>query len=135
MAADYSCVDGTKLDRFLTSISPRFSIYTYPLLELGVTDCRDIPVLSDEILKKECRITNPVHRLKLMSALEGTFLFFYFLTMIIFFCFLECRHIDDMEVAVLKKHIDVFISYRRSTGSQLASLLKVLLQLRGYKVN
>lgn len=40
-----------------------------------------------------------------------------------------------MEVAVLKKQIDVFISYRRSTGSQLASLLKVLLQLRGYKVS
>lgn len=29
---------------------------------------------------------------------------------------------------------DVFISYRRSTGSQLASLLKVHLQLRGYRV-
>lgn len=71
MAADYSCVDGTKLDRFLTSISPRFSIYTYPLLELGISDCRDIPALSDEILKNECRITNPVHRLKLLEALEG----------------------------------------------------------------
>lgn len=39
-----------------------------------------------------------------------------------------------MEVALLSKHIDIFISYRRSTGNQLASLIKVLLQLRGYKV-
>ncbi|VDQ14936.1 unnamed protein product [Trichobilharzia regenti] len=32
------------------------------------------------------------------------------------------------------KYIDVFISYRRSNGSQLASLLKVHFQLRGYRV-
>jgi hypothetical protein len=32
------------------------------------------------------------------------------------------------------KNIDVFISYRRSNGSQLASLLKVHLQLRGFTV-
>lgn len=44
------------------------------------------------------------------------------------------KHIDDIEVAILSKQIDVFISYRRSTGNQLASLIKVLLQLRGYKV-
>lgn len=41
---------------------------------------------------------------------------------------------DDVEVALLSKRIDIFISYRRSTGNQLASLLKVLLQLRGHKV-
>lgn len=35
---------------------------------------------------------------------------------------------------MLSKQIDVFISYRRSTGNQLASLIKVLLQLKGYKV-
>ncbi|GBM41891.1 Sterile alpha and TIR motif-containing protein 1, partial [Araneus ventricosus] len=32
------------------------------------------------------------------------------------------------------KSLDVFISYRRSSGSQLASLLKVHLQLRGFSV-
>ncbi len=39
-----------------------------------------------------------------------------------------------MEIAVLSKQIDIFISYRRRNGNQMASLLKVLLQLRGYKV-
>jgi hypothetical protein len=34
----------------------------------------------------------------------------------------------------LDRPIDVFISYRRSNGSQLASLLKVHLQLRGFTV-
>lgn len=42
---------------------------------------------------------------------------------------------EDIELAILASKIDVFISYRRSTGSQLASLLKVLLQLQGYKVS
>lgn len=46
----------------------------------------------------------------------------------------ECKHADDVEVAMLSKRIDIFISYRRSTGNQLASLLKVLLQLRSHKV-
>lgn len=36
--------------------------------------------------------------------------------------------------ANLDKSLDVFVSYRRSNGSQLASLLKVHLQLRGFSV-
>lgn len=34
----------------------------------------------------------------------------------------------------MDKSLDVFVSYRRSNGSQLASLLKVHLQLRGFTV-
>lgn len=34
----------------------------------------------------------------------------------------------------MEKNLDVFVSYRRSNGSQLASLLKVHLQLRGFTV-
>lgn len=34
----------------------------------------------------------------------------------------------------LEKNLDVFVSYRRSNGSQLASLLKVHLQVRGFTV-
>ena len=40
-----------------------------------------------------------------------------------------------MEIGILRRNIDIFISYRRSNGNQLASLLRVLLQLRGYKVS
>lgn len=85
-------------------------------------------------MKSVCGIANPIHRLKLRQALQ------------------DSKHIDDIEVAILSKQIDVFISYRRSTGNQLASLIKVplffllrcncrcrsvsqvLLQLRSYKV-
>ena len=34
----------------------------------------------------------------------------------------------------LEKNLDVFISYRRSNGSQLASLLKVHLEIRNLSV-
>lgn len=70
MVADYRSIDDSKLDNFLVSIHPRFSIYTYRLLEMGV-DRSVLPALSDEILKNDCLVTNPVHRTILLQALEG----------------------------------------------------------------
>lgn len=58
------------MDRFLGSIDPRFSIYTYKLLDLGV-DCSTLFTLSDEVLKGDCGITNAVHRQKLLHSVQG----------------------------------------------------------------
>uniref|UniRef100_A0A914RI51 SAM domain-containing protein n=1 Tax=Parascaris equorum TaxID=6256 RepID=A0A914RI51_PAREQ len=110
IAADYGSVDESQLDQFLMSLSPELS-----MLGMGLNRSL-LPSLTDEMMKTVCGITNPIHRLKLRQALQ------------------DSKHIDDIEVAILSKQIDVFISYRRSTGNQLASLIKVLLQLRGYKV-
>uniref|UniRef100_A0A1I7XXR4 SAM domain-containing protein n=1 Tax=Steinernema glaseri TaxID=37863 RepID=A0A1I7XXR4_9BILA len=115
IAADYSSVDESQLDQFLMSLSPELSVYTYQMLGLGLNR-NLLPQLTNDMMKSVCGIQNPVHRLKLRQALQ------------------DSKHIDDIEVAILSKQIDVFISYRRSTGNQLASLIKVLLQLRGYKV-
>ncbi|VDN23644.1 unnamed protein product, partial [Gongylonema pulchrum] len=115
IAADYASVDESQLDQFLMSLSPELSVYTYQMLGMGLNRSL-LPSLTDEMMKTVCGIHNPIHRLKLRQALQ------------------DSKHIDDIEVAILSKQIDVFISYRRSTGNQLASLIKVLLQLRGYKV-
>uniref|UniRef100_A0AC35F708 ADP-ribosyl cyclase/cyclic ADP-ribose hydrolase n=1 Tax=Panagrolaimus sp. PS1159 TaxID=55785 RepID=A0AC35F708_9BILA len=115
IAADYSSVDESQLDQFLMSLSPELSVYTYQMLGMGLNR-NFLPHLTNDMMKTVCGINNPVHRLKLRQALQ------------------DSKHIDDIEVAILSKQIDVFISYRRSTGNQLASLIKVLLQLRGYKV-
>jgi AraC-like DNA-binding protein len=115
VAADYSCIDETQMDRVLMSASPSLSIYTYRLLEMGV-DTSQLPLLSDEMLAGMAGISNPIHRRQILAVGQ------------------ECAHAEDMELTILRKHIDVFISYRRSTGNQLASLIKVLLQLRGHKV-
>uniref|UniRef100_A0A1I7TFR1 ADP-ribosyl cyclase/cyclic ADP-ribose hydrolase n=1 Tax=Caenorhabditis tropicalis TaxID=1561998 RepID=A0A1I7TFR1_9PELO len=115
VAADYSSVDESNLDNFLMGLSPELSVYTYQMLTNGVNRSL-LSSLTDEMMQNACGITNPIHRLKLTQAFENT------------------KHPDDVEVAMLSKQIDVFISYRRSTGNQLASLIKVLLQLRGYRV-
>jgi hypothetical protein len=115
VAADYGCVDETQMDRMLMSINPELSIYTYRLLELGF-DTNTLSMVTDDMLKDLVCIQNPVHRSKILHISQ------------------EFSHIEDMEMEILRKHIEVFISYRRSSGSQLASLIKVLLQLRGRKV-
>lgn len=70
IAADYTGIDETHLDRFLVSISPQFSVYAYQLLEKGA-DRSILPSLSDDILKNDLGIANPIHRMKLLQALEG----------------------------------------------------------------
>lgn len=42
--------------------------------------------------------------------------------------------LPSLEEDNMVKNLDVFISYRRSNGSQLASLLKVHLNLRGFTI-
>ncbi|GMR42866.1 hypothetical protein PMAYCL1PPCAC_13061, partial [Pristionchus mayeri] len=115
IAADYSGVDDSQLDSFLLSLSPELSVYTYNMLSSGINRTI-LPSLTDDVMKDACGIANPIHRLKLKQAFQ------------------DAKHIDDIEIALLRQQIDVFISYRRATGNQLASLIKVLLQLRGYKV-
>ncbi|XP_035210783.1 NAD(+) hydrolase sarm1-like isoform X2 [Stegodyphus dumicola] len=116
--ADYSSCDTTSLSSFLQSTGPEFCQYTYQMLLSGVqTDSlRD---LVPEQLEEECGITNSIHRMRLMRAIKG----------------LSCnRNGLDSGEELNPKSLDVFISYRRSNGSQLASLLKVHLQLRGFSV-
>jgi hypothetical protein len=114
--ADYSSRDSSNLNNFLLNIGPEYSIYTYSMLNAGV-DKDSLHMLNDDQLIAECGITNSIHRSRILNILSG------------------------MEIPVgpnnkdcPDKTLDVFVSYRRSNGSQLASLLKVHLQLRGFSV-
>ncbi|XP_001949141.1 sterile alpha and TIR motif-containing protein 1-like [Acyrthosiphon pisum] len=110
-SADYSSIDTTDLNSFLKSISSEYSVYTYPMLNAGVK--RDsMRLLTDEQLKNDCGISNGVHRSCILASIK------------------------EMPVYVenTDKPYDVFISYKRSTDSLLASLLKVYLKIRGYNV-
>lgn len=114
--ADYSSRDTGSLNEFLQSIGPEYTIYTYSMLNAGV-DKESIRGLSDEQLDTECHITNSIHRLRILNAIRA------------YESSLPSKGEENME-----KNLDVFVSYRRSNGSQLASLLKVHLQLRGFTV-
>ncbi|XP_046745275.1 NAD(+) hydrolase sarm1 isoform X2 [Diprion similis] len=117
--ADYSSRDTGNLNSFLESIGPEFSIYTYAMLNAGV-DKDSIRNLSEDQLQNECGISNGIHRLMILEAIKnkphnlGIF--------------------NSSGDESPDKSLDVFVSYRRSNGSQLASLLKVHLQLRGFSV-
>lgn len=109
-----------------------FTQYAYTMLRMGVTPST-LRVLDTEQLMRECRVSNSVHQTQLalairavqerQAALEDA-----------------VQQVAASQAADGSQHIDthktldVFVSYRRSTGSQLASLLKVHLQLRGFSV-
>ncbi|XP_022668130.1 uncharacterized protein LOC111253252 isoform X3 [Varroa destructor] len=115
--ADYSSVDSSNVAQVLSNIDAEFTQYTYGFLRSGV-DKSALSRLTEEQLQKECGIDNSVHRKKILSYLAK-----------VYPCPSEVESSEDS-----KKCIDAFISYRRSTGSQLASLLKVHLQLKGFTV-
>lgn len=72
------------------------------MLNAGV-DKKSLRLLSEEQLLTECGIVNSIHRQRIFDAIRG-----------------ENGIYDYLD----NKPLDAFISYRRSTGSQLASLLK-----------
>jgi hypothetical protein len=116
--ADYSSRDTSNLNSFLFSIGPEYCIYTYSMLNAGVDRESLRKYINEDQLITDCGITNSIHRdriLNVVKRMENTLS-------------LSSDDICD------QKTLDVFVSYRRSNGSQLASLLKVHLQLRGFTV-
>lgn len=113
---DYSSKDAANICSFLQKIAPEFTIYTYSMLNAGV-DKESLKNLTEDQLVMECGIKNSIHRARILSTIK---------------C-MESTLAQSTEDN-LDKTLDVFVSYRRSNGSQLASLLKVHLQLRGFSV-
>ncbi|XP_055688003.1 NAD(+) hydrolase sarm1 isoform X2 [Lutzomyia longipalpis] len=114
--ADYSSRDSSSLNQFLQNIGMEYSIYTYSMLNAGV-DKESLRHLNDDQLISECGITNSIHRLRILNNIK---------------CMESSMCLSSEENP--DKTLDVFVSYRRNNGSQLASLLKVHLQLRGFSV-
>ncbi|KAM4566317.1 NAD(+) hydrolase SARM1 [Odontesthes bonariensis] len=111
--ANYSTCDPNNMADWLAEVDPRFRQYTFGMVQSGV-DRKNVQNLTDQQLQHDCHIDNGVHRAKILSASRKP---------------LKPCHTDAQPPGP-----DVFISYRRTTGSQLASLLKVHLQVRGYSV-
>ncbi|XP_066941139.1 NAD(+) hydrolase sarm1 isoform X3 [Macrobrachium rosenbergii] len=112
--ADYSSCDSTKMNDFLVEMDREFAEYTYRMIRAGVN--RDmLRYLSEEQLINECGILNSIHRQKIRDFIAN-----------------DGGQLQDANS--LDKNLDIFISYRRSNGSQLASLLKVHMQLKDFSV-
>lgn len=97
--ANYSTCDPNNLADWLADVDPRFRQYTYGLVQSGV-DRRHILHVTDEQLRTDCAVENGVHRAKILAAMRHP----------------KKACLTDAQPC----GPDVFISYRRTTGSQLA---------------
>ena len=96
-------------------------MYTYNMLVAGIDKETLLnPLLPYEDHLIECGVDNKIHRIRIMQGIE---------TMQA----LSRLGVGDSEES-LEKTLDIFISYRRSNGSGLASLLKVHLELLMHSV-
>ncbi|XP_060562001.1 NAD(+) hydrolase SARM1-like isoform X2 [Ruditapes philippinarum] len=140
VTADYSSYDPTKIDPWLMSVLPELSQYTYAMLRNGM-DRTLLSTTTEEELKEVCGVNNGIHRRIIMQHLNGLAIgtesevspdasYLRSSGGLVTRSSIDC----GASLAICPRPVDVFISYRRSTGSQLASLLKVHLQLRGFSV-
>lgn len=101
-------------------------MYTYSLLSTGIDKDTLLnsnnPFLPYEQHLIECGVDNKIHRVKILEKIQQQGI--------------EHRKgQDDVDsVRSQEKNIDIFISYRRSNGAGLASLLKVHLEMRRFTV-
>ncbi|XP_051891420.1 NAD(+) hydrolase SARM1 isoform X2 [Pristis pectinata] len=114
--ANYSTCDPSNLADWLGSIDPHFRQYTYNLVHCGIGKETFSQVTKEQLIS-DCGIENGIHRARIFAAGQELL-----------------SNLPPVQVEARDESPDVFISYRRSTGSQLASLLKVHLQLRGFSV-
>ncbi|MEE6469136.1 hypothetical protein FKM82_008516 [Ascaphus truei] len=101
--ANYSTCDRSNLSDWLGSVEPRFRQYTYNLVTCGI-DRNFLHHVTEQQLEEDCHIEMGFHRVRILSAAR------------------EMLH-SPLPCSAGKSSADgpdVFISYRRSTGSQLA---------------
>lgn len=97
--ANYSMCDPNNLADWLADVDPRFRQYTYGMVQSGV-DRNNILQVTDQQLQFDCRVENGIHRAQILAAARRP----------------ARPCLTDSQPA----GPDVFISYRRTTGSQLA---------------
>ncbi|GFO08649.1 sterile alpha and tir motif-containing protein 1 [Plakobranchus ocellatus] len=131
ISCDYTSCDPSMLGAWLRGdVGEEMAQYTYQMLHTGV-DRPLLPSITDDHLTSDCSIDNGIHRMKILAKIEEL------RTLARSRSSMMYDSVDGAGPASIsgsRAPIDVFISYRRSNGSQLASLLKVHLQLRGFTV-
>ena len=123
--ADTSEKESREVCKWLTDVCKELDVYRADFARRGVTKAL-LPHLTQDVLA-EIGVNKKLDQLRIKLAIGQ---------------YTATEEFDTPDVGKnfvlpspsLNKKFDVFISYRRATGSQLASLLKVHLQLRGLSV-
>merc|ERR1719204_131852 len=67
--ADYTCCDPSGLNRFLSTLGPEYSDYTYGLIREGI-DRNVLLDVNDDSILEECGVKNKIHRLKMYQSIR-----------------------------------------------------------------
>ena len=119
--ADVSPLDPDNIAKFLTDIHKDLCVYKVDFARRGIT-ASFLPHLNEEMLL-EMGVRSAIDRVRILNQISET-------------CGFETTDLASPGSmlplsARYRKKYDIFISYRRESGSQLASLLKVYLDMRG----
>lgn len=119
--ADVSFLDPHNVGKFLTDIHKDLSVYKVDFARKGIT-ADFLPHLTNEMLL-EIGVYSSVDRVRILNQISET-------------CGYDLTDSGNPGSVLplsprYRRKYDVFISYRRESGSQLASLLKVYLEVRG----
>ena len=116
--ADYSSSDGGTTSNFLAKISSDFRCYTYNLISHDLTYdyMLRLDAVSLQDMLKYAGVESSIHRHRIIEAL----------------C---CEDEDSLADSVYSEpSSDVYISYPRVGGAELASLIAMQMQMRGFSV-
>nr|UIC45263.1 putative sterile alpha and TIR motif-containing protein [Apostichopus japonicus] len=130
-----TCSGDWELKEWLKNLGPEYPQYTHNLMHCGI-DLDLLPFINEDHLFNDAGITNGVHRMKILRAIKPLSGLRDYAR--VFDSPTRPKRAilpsDQTDTNPNMKNLDVFISYRRATGSLLASLLKVHLQLRSFTV-
>jgi len=119
-SSDYSCCNGAEVADFLSSIGADFREYTYNLVnkDMSVDYMKKLGAGDLQDMMKEVGIENVVHQHKIIEALT---------------CMDE-EFQSPCSSSSSETSYDVYLTYPRPNGAELASLIKMQLEMRGISV-
>jgi len=118
--SDYNCCNGADIANFLTTIGADFREYTYNLVskDMSVDYMKKLGAADLQDMLKEVGIDNIVHQHKIVDAV---------------ICLDEEFQMNESTESSETAY-DVYLTYPKSKGAELASLIKMQLELRGISV-
>jgi len=115
-SADYTSCDGGLMANFLNKISPEFKVYTYNLIlkELSLDFMQRLTTVDLDDMLKDSGMESSIHRHKIIEAVMN----------------MDEDNSTLSDSAYSEPGNDVFISYSKHGGAELASLIKIQLEMR-----
>jgi len=122
-SCDYGCCNGSDVANFLSSIGADFREYTYNLVskDMSVDYMKKLGTGDLQDMMKEVGIENIVHQHKIIESINCVDEEFQY-------------HDSSNSSDSSETSYDVYLTYPRTNGAELVSLIKMQLEMRGISV-